>query len=143
MDDSYEAVTPGETVELGSYEVTREEILSFAEAYDPQAFHLADNPDSPFDGVVASGWHTAAMTMRLVVDGYLQEATTLGSPGLGGLRWREPVRSGDILTATLTLAEKEHWDENRGLVHHEIETHNQHDEQVLWVDALVLYPREE
>jgi len=141
MHDSYEAVIPGETIELGSYEVTREEILSFAETYDPQAFHLEDDPDGPFSGVVASGWHTAAMTMRLIVDGYLRDARTVGSPGLEGLRWREPVRPGDTLTATLTLGEKEHWDENRGLVHHDIETHNQHGECVLWVDALVLYPR--
>jgi len=142
MHDSYEAVTPGETVQLGSCEVTREEIRSFATRYDPQSFHLEDDPDGPFGGLVASGWHTAALTMCLLVEGYLREATTAGSPGLEGLRWREPVRPGDKLTATLTLGGKEPWDEHRGLVHHELETTNQRDDRVLWVDALALYPRE-
>lgn len=141
MHDSYEAVAPGETVDLGSYDVTREEVVSFAEAYDPQAFHLRDEHEAPFDGIVASGWHTAAMTMRLVVEGYLREAATAGSPGLEGLRWHEPVRPGDTLTATLTLGEKEPWDDHLGLVHHEIETYNQHGDRVLWIEALVLYPR--
>ncbi len=142
MHDSYEAVTAGETVELGSYELTGEEIRSFAERYDPQEFHLSDDPDGPFGGLVASGWQTAAVTMRLLVEGYLREAHTVGSPGLDGLRWLEPVRPGDRLSATLTLGEKEPFDEARGLVHQEIETRNQDDERVLWVDALTLYPRE-
>lgn len=141
MHDSYEAVTPGETVTLGSHEMTRSEIVSFAEQYDPQQFHLNDDPEGPFGGLIASGWHTAAVTMRLAVDGYLREAATVGSPGLDGLRWREPVRPGDRLTATLTLGEREPFDESRGLVHQEIETRNQHDETVLWMDALTLYPR--
>jgi acyl dehydratase len=142
MHDSYEAVTPGETVDLGSCEVTREEIRSFAQRYDPQEFHLEDDPEGPFGGLVASGWHTVSLTMRLLVEGYLREASTAGSPGVEGLRWREPVRPGDELTATLRLGEKESWDESRGLVHHELETDNQHGDRVLWVDALALYPRE-
>lgn len=143
MHESYEAVTPGETIELGSRTVTREEIIAFAERYDPQEFHLSGDHDGPFGGVVASGWHTAAVTMRLLVDGYLREANAVGSPGLEGLRWPEPVRPGDRLTATLTIGETEDWDDRRGLVHHEIETHNQDGERVLWVDALTLYPRSE
>jgi acyl dehydratase len=139
--DSYEAVTSGETVELGGCAVTRAEIVSFGERYDPQAFHVSDDHDGPFEGVIASGWQTAALTMRLVVDGYLGEAETVGSPGLDGLRWREPVRPGDRLSATLTLGEKEPFDDERGLVHQEIETRNQRDETVLWMDALTLYPR--
>lgn len=142
MHDSFEAATPGETLELGTYEVTEQEIISFAESYDPQSFHLNDDPDGPFDGLVASGWHTAAMTMRLLVDGYLSESSgAMGSPGLDGLRWLEPVRPGDTLTATLTVGEKEAWDEARGVVHGEVETDNQHGETVLWMDALTLYRR--
>jgi len=139
--DSYEAVTTGETVDLGSRRVTREEILAFAERYDPQEMHLSADHDGPFDGLVASGWHTAAVTMRLAVDGYLADATTAGSPGLEGLRWLEPVRPGDRLSATLTPTDREGWDDERGLVHHEIETHNQHGDRVLWLHALVLYLR--
>ena len=142
MHDSYEAVTSGETVELGECEVTRAEIISFGERYDPQEFHVSDDHDGPFGGVIASGWHTAALTMRLVVDGYLGEAETVGSPGLDGLRWREPVRPGDRLSAALTLGEKKPFDDERGLVHQEVKTRNQHDETVLRMDALVLYPRQ-
>jgi len=141
--DSYGAVTTGETVELGSYELTGEEIRSFAERYDPQEFHLSDDPDSPFGGLVASGWQTAAVTMGLLVRGYLREAGTVGSPGVEQLRWETPVRPGDRLSATLTIGEREVFDDNRGLVHQEIETTNQDDERVMWMDALVLYPRDE
>lgn len=143
MHETYESVTVGETVSLGTYEVTREEIIEFATQYDPQRFHLDDDPDGPFGGVIASGWHTASMTMRLLVDGYLGEARTVGSPGLDGLRWRKPVRPGDTLSATLTFSEKEPWDEQRGLVHQAVETTNQDDEVVCWMDALVLYRRDE
>jgi acyl dehydratase len=142
MHDSYEAVTVGETLEVGSTEITREEIIDFAESYDPQSFHLDDDPDGPFEGVIASGWHTAAVTMGLVVEGYLQDAAAVGSPGLDGLRWREPVRPGDTLSATITFAEKEPWDEERGLVHQEVEAYNQRDATVMWMDALTLYRRE-
>lgn len=143
MHDSFEAVETGETIDLGSYTVSREEIRDFARQYDPQRFHLEDGPDNPFDGVIASGWHTASITMRLLVDGYLGAAKTLGSPGLEGLRWETPVRPGDTLSATLTFAEKEHWDDTRGLVHQHVETNNQDDAVVLWMDALVLYGREQ
>ena len=95
MHDSYEAVTEGETIDLGSYDVTRDEILSFARSYDPQRFHLDDAADSPFDGVVASGWHTAAMTMRILVDNYLGAANAHGALGLEKLRWPTPVHPGD------------------------------------------------
>lgn len=141
MHDSFETVTVGETIELGSYEISGEEMRSFAERYDPQQFHLSADHDGPFDGLVASGWHTAAVTMRLAVDGYLADATTAGSPGLEGLRWLEPVRPGDRLSATLTPTDTEDWDDERGLVHHEIETRNERGDRVLWVHALVLYPR--
>jgi len=104
--DSYEAVTSGETVDLGSCEVTREDIRSFAQRYDPQEFHLEDNPDGPFGGLVASGWHTVSLTMRLLVEGYLEEATTAGSPGVEGLRWREPVRPGETIRIEVEVDEK-------------------------------------
>lgn len=142
MHDSYEDVVIGETVSLGSVDISRADIVDFAEQYDPQPFHLGDVPESMFDGIVASGWHTAAVTMRLLVDGYISEATMLGSPGLDKLRWPTPVRPGDHLTASLTFTSKEEWSGERGVVHQEIETTNQNDETVLWMDALALYPRE-
>jgi len=142
MHDSYESVTEGEQFDLGSYTLEREEMLSFAQSYDPQSYHLDEDDDSMFDGVVASGWQTAALTMRLLVDGYLTEAAVLGSPGLDKLRWPTPVTAGDTLSATLTIGETEIYDESRGLVHQEVETTNQDDQTVLWMDALALYRRE-
>lgn len=138
---TYEDVTPGETRRFGSYEVTREEIIEFAESFDPQPFHLGADHDAPFDGVIASGWHTAAMTMRMLVDNYLLEAHTLGSPGLDGLQWRTPVTPGDRLSIELTFGEKEPWDGEKGLVKQDVETHNQDGETVMWMDARCLYRR--
>lgn len=143
MHDHFEEVPSGESIELGTISVTREEIREFAEQFDPQSFHLSDESDGPFGGIIASGWHTASLTMRLLVDGYLDTAGAMGSPGLAGLEWSHPVRPGDTLTATLTFGEKEPWDERRGVVHLEIETENQNGERVLWMDSKVLYPRGE
>lgn len=94
-----------------------------------------------FDGVVASGWHTAAMTMRILVDGYLGAANAHGSLGLEKLRWPTPVSPGDTLSATITFGTKEPKDDEYGVVHQEIETANGGGETVLWMEALVLYPR--
>jgi acyl dehydratase len=143
MHESFEAVTQGERFELGTCELTAEEMREFASRYDPQRFHLEDDPEGPFGGLVASGWQTAAVTMGLLVRGYLREAGTVGSPGVQQLRWETPVRPGDRLSATLTIGEREVFDDNRGLVHQEIETTNQDDERVMWMDALVLYPRDD
>lgn len=139
---TFEDVNPGETREFGSYEVTREEIVEFAQQYDPQSFHTSDDHHAPYDTVIASGWHTAAMTMRMLVEEYLGDAKTLGSPGLDGLEWRAPVRPGDTLSVRLTFDEPEVWDRERGLVRQEVETLNQDDETVLWMKAQVLYARE-
>jgi len=141
MHETCDDVTPGETLRFGAYEVTSEEIRSFAEAYDPQPFHLDSGAGGMFDGLVASGWHTAAMTMRLLVDNYLRESGALGSPGVDGLRWTTPVRPGDTLSVTVTFGETEAWDEDRGLVRAEVETHNGDGETVMRMEALALYPR--
>lgn len=140
---TYDEVMPGETREFGSYDVTREEILDFAESFDPQPFHLDEDHDAPFEGLIASGWHTAAMTMRMLVDNYLLEADSLGSPGLDGLQWRTPVTPGDTLTLQVTFGEKEPWDKEKGLVKQEVETLNQDGETVMWMQARALYRREQ
>ena len=120
----FEDLSVGDTEEFGSYTVTREEILDFAEQYDPQPFHV--DPDaaekSPFGGLVASGWHTASMTMRLLVTGLLQRADTRGALGVDELRWLAPVRPGDTLTARTEVLAKEPWDEENGKVDVRIET---------------------
>jgi acyl dehydratase len=103
----WEDFTEGETIELGSYEVTREEILDFANRYDPQPFHVDEEAAAagPFGGLAASGWHTAAMFMRLFVDGILSSSSSMGSPGIEELRWTAPVRPGDVLTGRVTVVE--------------------------------------
>jgi acyl dehydratase len=102
----WEDFTAGDTIELGSYEVTREEILEFARRYDPQPFHVDEEAAAagPFGGLAASGWHTGIF-MRLFVDGILSSSASLGSPGIEELRWTAPVRPGDVLTGRVHLVE--------------------------------------
>jgi acyl dehydratase len=85
---------------LGRYTVTRDEIVGFATQYDPQAFHINEiHPQSiELGGIIASGWHTAAIFMRLAVDAYLGNAAVLTSPGVDELRWLAPVRAGDVIS---------------------------------------------
>jgi acyl dehydratase len=89
----FEDIEPGQKERFGSYHVTKEEIVAFAGRYDPQPFHLDEEAAkrSLFGGICASGWHTAAMTMRLVVDDFTSKGVaSLGSPGGDHLRWRRP-----------------------------------------------------
>ena len=103
----FEDFRPGQTVELGSRTVTEEEIVAFARQWDPQPFHVDPDAarDSVFGGLIASGWHTGAMWMRLYVDSLLGDAAGLGSPGVEELRWLAPVRPGDTLTGRLEVLE--------------------------------------
>ena len=103
----FEDFGPGETYELGSHTVTAEEIVAFARQWDPQPFHVDAEAAaaSPFGGLIASGWHTCALWMRLYVTSLLGEAAGLGSPGVEELRWLAPVRPGDTLSARLTVLE--------------------------------------
>ncbi len=85
----------------GSYDVTREEVIEFARKYDPQPFHLSDEAAAKthFGRLAASGWHTCAMTMRVIVDAITKERQAgLGSPGVDELRWLKPVYPGDRIT---------------------------------------------
>ena len=104
----YEDLEAGDTYALeGRYEVDREEITAFARQYDPQPFHLeeAAAADSVFGGLVASGWHTAAMCMRLVVEEFLDPETSMGASGVEALEWLQPVRPGDTLRVELEVLE--------------------------------------
>lgn len=96
----FEDFSPGQTYELGSHTVTRSDVVAFAEQFDPQPFHLDEEAAarSSFGGLIASGWHTASLFMRLYVDAVLADSSSMGSPGIEQLRWRRPVRPGDVLT---------------------------------------------
>jgi acyl dehydratase len=103
----WEDMQAGEVVELGSVDVTEEEIVDFARRYDPQPFHVdpAAAAESVFGGLIASGWHTGAMWMRLYVSSLLGSSSAQGSPGIEELRWLAPVRPGDTLHGRLTVLE--------------------------------------
>ncbi|ELZ20662.1 MaoC domain-containing protein dehydratase [Halosimplex carlsbadense 2-9-1] len=138
----FEDVTVGDTDAFGSYGATASEITDFAERYDPQPFHTDPEAaaDSPFGGLVASGWHTAAMTMRLLVDEFLADGATRGALGVDELRWRRPVRPGDELTVTTEIVDKEGWDDELGVVSVRITTEADGEEALTMV-GLVLYER--
>jgi acyl dehydratase len=93
--------------DCGSRTVTEAEILAFAREFDPQPFHIDPEAarDSIFGGLIASGWHTAAIAMRLQVDAILSKSHSLGSPGVDELRWLKPVRPGDTLSLAVEVLE--------------------------------------
>ncbi len=84
----------GQTFDLGSFRFTESEIIEFAVRFDPQPFHTDPEAakDSPFGGLIASGWHTSAAVMRLMVDNFIPRESSMGSPGIDDLRWTKPVR---------------------------------------------------
>lgn len=120
---------------FGATAVTEDDIISFATQFDPQIFHL--DPEAAkstvYEGLIASGWHTAAMTMRLLVDHFISRAASLGSPGVDELRWIKPVRPGDELSIRVTILEanRSRSKPDRGIVISLVETLNQGDEVVM------------
>lgn len=135
----FEDYRAGETIAFGDRTVTAEEIIAFAREYDPQSFHLSEEGGraTPYGGLIASGWHTAALTMRMLVDHVLTRHG-LGSPGLDELRWTMPVRPGDRLRWQVTVLEarRSRSKPDRGIVRQRVEAFNQKGEQVLsWTAA--------
>ncbi len=100
IDVYFENLPVGEIIELGQKRVTREEIIEFATEFDPQAHHLDDEAAnaSILKGLSASGWHTCAIMMRMLCDGLVHRAASMGSPGIDEVRWMKPVRPDDLLT---------------------------------------------
>lgn len=135
----------GPVGEYGSYTVTREEIIAFARAYDPQPFHVDDEAAkrSIYGGLIASGWHTASLAMRLVVDGFLSRAASLGSPGIDQLRWLKPVRPGDTLSVRVEILEitPSRSKPDRGSIRVTYETLNQRREVVLALTCAMMFAR--
>ena len=131
----FEDFTPGQRVTLGTHVVTEDQIVEFAEQFDPQPFHLDAKAaeDSPFGGLIASGWHTAAIFMRLYVDAVLVDSTSMGSPGIEQLRWRHPVRPCDELTGAFIVEDTQPSSKrpDRGTVFFRGEMTNQDGEVVL------------
>jgi acyl dehydratase len=140
--DSY---TPGLVRELGPIHVDLDEVVEFARRYDPQPFHI--DPEaaaaSIYGGIIASGWHTCAMVMRALVDGYISAESSLGSPGIDELRWLAPVRPGDDLRVRITVlhSRPSRTKPDRGIVQSEIAVRNQDDVVVLSMIATNLVRR--
>jgi len=107
VDRHFEDFVPGAVFEYGEIPVSEAEIVEFARRFDPQYIHVdrAQAAQGPFGGLIASGWHTAAMMMRLIVDNFLPKRASLGSPGIDELRWLRPVRPGDMLRVRLSVLE--------------------------------------
>jgi len=135
----------GQVREFGHYAVTREAVLAFAREFDPQPFHLDDAAAeaSLFGRLAASGWHTCAMAMRMLCDGYLLESAALGSPGIEKLRWLKPVYPGDVLHARLEVLEARPLASRPtvGLVRSRTSLLNQADDAVLSMEGLGMFRR--
>jgi len=125
--------------------ITEEAIVAFAREFDPQPFHLDAQAarNSIYGGLLASGWHTGAVMMRLLCDGVLRDAASLGSPGVDELRWIKPVRPGDTLRIRMTVLEvvPSRSKPDRGVVRSLTEVLNQSDEVVMTTRGISLFGR--
>ena len=142
----WEDMEIGRQTEFGHYDVTREEVLEFAQKYDPQPFHLSDEAAARthFGRIAASGWHTAAMTMRTIVDAMAKQPQAgLGSPGIDNLRWLRPVYPGDRLTMRGTIVDKvpSRSKPNLGTIRTETVVSNQDHVDVMRFTSIVLMQR--
>jgi len=141
----FEDFKPGDVIELGSRTISKESILAFAREFDPQPFHTDEEAAkrSIYGGLLASGWHTGSLLMRILNDGLLKDTVSLGSPGVDELRWLKPVRPGDVLSARMTVLESipSRSKPDRGLIRSLMELRNQHGEVVVSVRGLSLLGR--
>jgi len=135
----------GEHSEMGRHTFSAEEIVAFGRQFDPQPFHTDPQAarESAFGGLIASGWHTCAVGMRLMVDQYIGRTVSLGSPGIEDIRWLRPVRAGDTLTysRTVTASRASATRAGVGLVKHRWEAVNQSGETVLTMEGWGMYGR--
>jgi acyl dehydratase len=136
----FEDYEPGSVHEFGSIRVDEDEVLAFGRRFDPQVFHT--DPEAArateYGGLIASGWQTAGLMMRLYSDHYLSKVATLVSPGVDNLRWLLLVRPGDELSLRVTVAEarRSRSKPDRGLVRSDVEVLNQRGEVVMTLSAL-------
>lgn len=135
----------GERAELGRHTFTEEEIVEFGRRYDPQPFHVdvEKAQHSVFGGLIASGWQTCAIGMRLMVEGYIRQTVSLGSPGIDNIRWLKPVRPGDTIAYSRIVLESRASTTRKGvgLVKHRWEAVNQRGESVLTMEGWGMFGR--
>ena len=139
----FEDFRPGEVLEFGDYLVTEEEIVEFARRYDPQPFHVDPKAaeQSIYGGLIASGWMTGSIVMRLLVDHFISPLSSMGSPGVEEIRWTKPVRPGDRLKLRVTVVEtrRSQSKPDRGIVQVQEEAINQDGETVMSIRGTGLY----
>ncbi|KAA3627336.1 MAG: acyl dehydratase [Proteobacteria bacterium] len=136
----FEDYSAGAIHEFGSTEVSEAEIIEFANKYDPQFIHTDPEAarEGMYGGLIASGWLTGSLMMRMYADHYLSKVASLGSPGVDELRWIKPVRPGDVLSVRVTIEETKQSQSkpDRGIVRSFIEVINQKDETVMSMRAV-------
>ena len=141
----FEDFYPGQQIELGTRTVSEAEIIAFAAQFDPQPIHVDHEAAarSIYGGVIASGWHTCSMMMRLVVDGLMAGASSMGSPGLDKVRWLLPVRAGDTLRVKYVTVEVKASASrpDRGVVWSSWQAFNQRDELVCTIEGMGMFGR--
>lgn len=139
-DRYFEDYVPGAVHAFGRIAVDEDEVVAFASRYDPQSIHIDREAAAagPFGGLIASGWMTAGLMMRLYCEHYLSSVASLASPGLDELRWLRPVRPGDELSVRVTIesARESKSKPDRGIVTSFIEVLNQSGEPVMTIRAL-------
>jgi acyl dehydratase len=135
----------GERAEMGRHTFTEDEILEFGRAFDPQPFHADPQAakQSFFGGLIASGWHTCSVAMRIMVESYLEQAASLGAPGVDSIRWPKPVRPGDTLVfrREVLAARASTTRPGVGLVKHRWEATNQRGELVMTMEGWGMFGR--
>jgi acyl dehydratase len=141
-DRYFEDYVAGAVYEYGYASVSEADIVDFAERFDPQPIHVDASfaATGPFGGLIASGWHTAGIAMRLIADHYLSRVASLASPGVDELRWPAPVRPGDSLRLRTAIVEARpsRTKPDRGLVRTRAELLNSDDQVVLHLVAMNL-----
>jgi acyl dehydratase len=141
----WEDLQPGSSRELGSITVTADEMKEFASQFDPQPFHVdeIEGRRSIFGNLCASGWHTCALAMKLTVENFLNESSSMGSPGLESLRWLKPVYPDDTLTLKHTIIESRPLRKrlDTGLVRSKWEMFNQNGEKVMEMEGYGMFRR--
>ena len=131
----YEDLRVGETIPLGKVTVTREMIISFAREFDPFPFHLDEDAAkaSLLGGLASSGWQTAALTLRMLGDSFLNTIASMGGLGFSDLKWKKPVMVGDTISGTATVASlrRSRHHPERGIVTIDLDIRNQRSEPVM------------
>jgi len=141
----FEDFKVGQVIELGSCTVSKDEIIAFARKFDPQPFHIdeAAAERSIYGGLIASGMHTCSIFMRLLYDGLLSRAASMGSPGQDELRWIKPVRPGDTLSARGLVEEliPSRSKPDRGLIRTTYEVFNQDGDKVMTLRGIGMFEK--